>query len=97
MNFKILLSEILLIKIQHQGTRKQNNIRGLKTLKICAWSDESLENPLNAIIDEGMSLREASRVIGIPSSSIRDHLYGRTISRQRSTKPTLKAHEEKKL
>ena len=39
----------------------------------------------------------ASKVFGIPFSSLRDHLYGRTTSRQRGLKPTLNAHEEKNL
>ena len=30
-------------------------------------------------------------------SSLRDHLYGKTKTKQRGTKPILKAHEEKKL
>ena len=68
-----------------------------KGLKIGAWSDESLEKALNTITDEGMKLKVASTVFGIPSSSVRDHVYGKTTSRQRGTQPTLKAHEEKKL
>ena len=79
------------------STNEQNNTRFMKTLKTSAWSDESLENALNAITNEGMSLKEASRVIGILSSFIRDHLYGRTLSRQRGTKLILEAHVEKKF
>ena len=44
-----------------------------------------------------MEIRVASRVFGIPATSIRNHLYGKTRTRQRGAKPTLKAHEEKKL
>ena len=44
-----------------------------------------------------MKLRVASRFFGIPTSSIRNHLYDKTRTRQRGAKPTLKAHEQKKL
>ena len=64
--------------------------------KAGSWTDQSLQQALNKITDEGMKLKVASKVFGIPSSSLRDHLYGRTTFRQRGTKPTLKAHEEKK-
>jgi len=37
-----------------------------------------------ADVDEGMSIREAGRSNGIPSSSLRGHLYGTTIHRKRS-------------
>ena len=79
------------------STCGRNNTMFMKTLKTNVWSDESLENALNAITNEGLSLREASRVFGIPTSSIQDHLYGRTTSRQRGIMPTSKAHEEKQF
>ena len=65
--------------------------------KISSRTDQSLLQALNKIIDEGMKLKVVSKVFGIPSSSLRDHLYGRTTPRQRGTKSTLKAHEEKKI
>ena len=34
---------------------------------------------------------------GIPSSSIRDHLYGRTTSRQKGIRPVLTPHDEKEI
>ena len=52
---------------------------------------------MDKITDEGMKLKVAAKIFGIPSSSLRDHLYGKTTSRQRGTKLTLKAREEKKL
>ena len=44
------------------------------------WIDKTLEKALNAITNDGMKLRVASRTFGIPSSSLRDHLYGKTTS-----------------
>ena len=44
-----------------------------------------------------MKIRVASRVFGILATSIGDHLYGKMRTTQRGAKPTLKAHEEKKL
>ena len=68
-----------------------------RSLNNGAWSDESLTSALNTITNDGMGLREASRVFGILASSIRNHLYRKTTSRQRGIRPTLRAHEEKKL
>ena len=65
--------------------------------KIGNWTDTTLENALNSITNDGMSFTEASRVYGIPTSSIGDHLYGRMTSRQKGIKPVLAPHEEKKL
>ena len=62
-----------------------------------SWTDETLYVAMDKITDEGMKLKVAAKIFGIPSSSLRDHLYGRTTSRQRGTKPTLKAGEEKRL
>ena len=61
------------------------------------WTHETLQKALNVVIDEGMKIRVASRVFGIPATFIRDHLYDKTRTRQRGAKPTLKTHEEKKL
>ena len=60
------------------------------------WSNDSLQAAMDAVTDDGMSLRQASRVFGVPSTSIRDHLYGKTRGRQRGIPPTLNSHEEKK-
>ena len=71
--------------------------KNIHTKKIGTWTDLLLENALNSITDDGMSIREASKLYGIPTSSIRDHLYGRTTSRQKGIRPVLTPHEEKKL
>ena len=64
--------------------------------KIGMWTDAALENALNSIIDDGMTIRQASKLYGIPTSSIRDHLYGRITSRQKGIRPVLTPHEENK-
>ena len=61
------------------------------------WTDVDLELAMNSITDDAMSLRQASRVYGIPTSSLRDHLFGKTRSRQKGIKPVLAPHEEKKV
>ena len=43
--------------------------------------DTDLEQAMNSITDEAMSLRQASRLYGIPTSSLRDHLFRKTRSR----------------
>ena len=49
---------------------------------------------MNAIIDDGMKLREIARAFGVPATSLRDHLYGTTTNRQRDNCPTLKYDDE---
>ena len=61
------------------------------------WSNKTLEKAMNAMIDDGMNLRVASRVYTIPTNSFRDHLYGKTRTKQKDNKQTLKADEEKNL
>ena len=61
------------------------------------WSNKSLQASMNAITDDGMPLKQASRLFGVPSTSLRDHLYSKTRGRYRGITPTLKSHEEKKL
>ena len=61
------------------------------------WIDLPLENALNSITNDSMSFREASKLYGIPTNSIRDHLYGRTTSRQKGIRPVMTPHEEKKI
>ena len=52
---------------------------------------------MNAVTDDGMPLKEASKVFGVPTTSLRNHLYSKTKERHRGIKPTLKSHKEKKL
>jgi hypothetical protein len=52
---------------------------------------------MDAITDHGVKLRVAGRNFGIPPSLLRDHLYGKTVSRQRGHQPVLKKDEEQKL
>ena len=61
------------------------------------WTNDSLQAAMDAVTDDGMSLKQADRVFGVPSTSIRDHLYGKTRGRQRGIPPTLNSHEEKKI
>ena len=71
--------------------------RNIHRKKTGTWTDVSLENALNSITNDGMSIREASKLYGIPSSSIRDHLYGRKTSRHKGIRPVLTPHDEKKI
>ncbi len=47
------------------------------------WTNAQLKAALDAITDDGMKVRVASRTFGIPPSSIRNHLYGRVQRRKR--------------
>ena len=60
------------------------------------WSDESLQAAMNAVTDNGMPLKQIGRSFGVPCTSLRDYLYGKTRGQHRGITPTLKSHEEKK-
>lgn len=57
------------------------------------WTAESLRRAISDI-DEGVSIRAASRNHGIPASSLRDHLMGRTVGRHRGRPGVLSSEEE---
>jgi hypothetical protein len=46
------------------------------------WSNEALEEAMDAIENGTTSLRKASRHWNIPLTSLFDHLYGKTTSRK---------------
>ena len=52
---------------------------------------------MDAITDWGVKLKTMSRIFLVPATLLRDHLYSKTLSRQRSKASVLKANEEKKL
>ena len=68
-----------------------------RCLRCGNWSDASLKRAMDAVTDRGVKLKTASRIFGVPATSLCDHLYGKTISRQRGKAPVLKVDEEKKL
>jgi hypothetical protein len=61
------------------------------------WTNASLEQALDAITEHGMKVRIVARHFGIPTTSLKNHLYGRVISRERGSQLVLKREEEKKL
>jgi hypothetical protein len=58
--------------------------------------DSALEAALEAV-DAGESIRSASRLFGIPATSLRDHMYGRTVGRKRGRQGFFTAPEEAEL
>jgi len=60
------------------------------------WNYDQLKSAI-ANVDEGMSIREAGRINGIPSSTLRGHVYGTTIYRKRGKKRVLTEAEEEGL
>ena len=52
---------------------------------------------MDVVTDRGVKVKTASRIFGVPATSLHDHLYGKTVSRQRGKAPVLKPDEEKKL
>jgi hypothetical protein len=60
------------------------------------WTSATLQQAMDAIIDHRMKVRIASRSFGIPATTLRNHLYGRSLSRQKGQQLVLKEDEEKK-
>jgi len=60
------------------------------------WTTEQLQSAI-VDVDEGMPIREAGRINGIPSSSLRGHLYGTTIYRKRGKEGVLTNAEDEEL
>ena len=61
------------------------------------WTNAQLKATLNAITDDGMKVREISRIFGIPPTSLRDYLFGRVQGKKMRAKTVLKDDEDKKL
>lgn len=70
--------------------------RPLRRLKNGNWTAESLRHAIGDI-DDGVPIRAASRMHGIPASSLRDHLMGRTVGRHRGRPGVLSFEEEELL
>ena len=49
------------------------------------WIDAALKATIDAITDQGMKVRCAARTFGIPSTSLRGHLFGKVVGRKRKT------------
>jgi hypothetical protein len=82
---------------QLQDGRSDSPISNARLKKNGNWTTAALEQAMDAITDQGMKVRVASRHFGIPQTSLRNHLYGRVISRKRGSQSVLKKEEEKKL
>jgi hypothetical protein len=78
------------------GANKCSQRRGA-VKKTGNWTDAILKQAMDAITDKGMKVRVAARTFGIPTTSLRDHLYGRVMGRKRGTKTMLNQEEEGKL
>ena len=61
-----------------------------------AWSSALLQYAIEAV-ERGGRIRTIARHYGIPASSLRDHLYGRTVCRKRGRQGVLTNKEEEEL
>ena len=61
------------------------------------WSDANLKQAMDAVTDQGVKLKTTSQIFGVPTTSLHDHLYGKTLTKQRGNAPVLRADEEQKL
>ena len=76
------------VPISTVGTIRCSQRRGV-VKKTCNMTDAVLKQAMDAVIDQGMKVRAAARTFGIPTTSLRDHLYGRVMGRKRGTKTVL--------
>ena len=95
------IADALSMRVGGDGACKSRPVRAPTKTPVAHkngnWNDENLRNAMNAVTDDGMPLRQANRLFGVPTTSLRDHLYGKTRGMHKGIKPTLKSHEEKKL
>ena len=47
------------------------------------WTNAVLKQAMDAITDHGMKVRVVAHTIGIPISSLTNHLYGRVMGRKK--------------
>ena len=52
---------------------------------------------MDAVTNRGLKLKTSSRIFGVPTTSLYDHLYGKTCTRQRDNAPVLRRDDEQKL
>jgi hypothetical protein len=61
-----------------------------------SWSNAALREAIEAV-EDGIPIRTAGRVYGIPATSLRDHLFGRTLTQKRGRQGVLTVQEEAEL
>jgi hypothetical protein len=68
---------------EHEPTRKQKKINRCNPLITKGkWTNEALEEAMDAIENGTISLRKASRHWNVPLTSLFEHLYGKTKSKK---------------
>ena len=64
------------------GAAVQPTNQRMKRRRTGTWTDSQLAAAV-AAVDRGSKIAVAARDAGIPQSSLRDHLYGRTLKRKK--------------
>ena len=76
------------------GTGSEHTCTKLRKNK--NWTDEGLNAAMLAI-DDGAPIKTVARFYGIPTTSLHDHVTGKTISRKRGRSGVLSSEEENEL
>jgi hypothetical protein len=86
-------AEESLDSLGHGNGRQTSQGCKYNSRRSACWSDSALEAAVHAV-DVGESIRGASKCFGIPPTSLRDHIYGRSLGRKRGRQGVLRKHEE---
>ena len=78
------------------GTPTQTINHRKRRMRTGTWTDSQLATAV-AAVDAGSKIAAAARDAGIPQSSLRDHLYGRTLKRKKGRQGVLNEEEESAL
>lgn len=70
------------------------NARGTRDDRYKVWDKQSIQHAIEAVVEEGMSIRRAALRYGIPKSTLGDRVSGRVLPGKKSGPPTLLTEKE---
>ena len=80
---------------EHATAQGRSVVEDKSRVKRCGnWSDASLRHAIDVITDCALKLKITSRIFEVPATSLHDHLYGKTRTKQRGNDLVLRLDEE---
>ncbi len=65
--------------ISHESTRRCTEAPDVSRTQYCTWSDDSMVKAMSAV-EQGVSVRKASELFGVPRSTLHDRVSGSFLS-----------------